>query len=165
MFGFSADDAYFASAKNDTLGVFSARSSICELIDKQPFVTSSTLRDFAFSPADAQTLAYWQAEDGEKPARFIVVEVPSKVETANKTVYSVADCALKWHRSGDFLCLQVQRYAKKVKKEKQEGGPPGQKGTVVGGWQYQGTYYTLEIFHIREKHCPVITVDEFKKGA
>ncbi|KAF4519211.1 hypothetical protein B566_EDAN015317 [Ephemera danica] len=60
-------------------------------------------------------------------------------------MFNVADCKIHWQKSGDHLCVKVDRYSK-VKKEKNEV-------------KYSGMYYNFEIFHMREKLIPVDSVE------
>lgn len=41
----------------------------------------------------------------------------SRNEIRAKNLFNVADCRMHWQKSGDYLCVKVDRYSK-VKKEK-----------------------------------------------
>ena len=49
-------------------------------------------------------------------------------------------------KTGDFLCVKVDRY-NKLRKEKDDGP------------KYAGLYFNFEIFHMREKQIPVDSVE------
>ena len=73
-------------------------------------------RDFGWSPSD-NVIAYWTPEDQNVPARVTLIQVPTRKEMCAKNLFSVADCKIHWQKSGDYLCVKVDRYAKK-KEEK-----------------------------------------------
>lgn len=101
-------------------------------------------RDFCWSPSD-NIIAYWVAEDKDVPARVTLLELPNRTEIRSKNLFSVADCKIHWQKSGDYLCVKVDRYSK-VKKDKND-------------IKYSGMYYNFEIFHMREKEIPVDSVE------
>jgi len=35
-------------------------------------------------------------------------------------LFNVADCKMHWQKSGDYLCVNVNRYSKIIRKEKNE---------------------------------------------
>ncbi|XP_017782495.1 PREDICTED: eukaryotic translation initiation factor 3 subunit B [Nicrophorus vespilloides] len=141
IFRWSHDDKYFARMGNEILSVYETPSFF--LMDKKSLKIPG-IRDFSWSPTD-NIIAYWVAEDKDVPARVILLEIPNKQEIRSKNLFSVADCKIHWQKSGDYLCVKVDRYAK-VRKEKNE-------------FKYSGMYYNFEIFHMREKQIPVDSVD------
>ena len=72
------------------------------------------------------------------------MEVPSRSEIAYKNLFNVADCKIHWQKSGDYLCVKVDRYTK-IKKEKNET-------------KYSGMSYNFELFHMRSKQIPVDSI-------
>merc|ERR1719398_681479 len=74
------------------------------------------MRDFSWSPTE-NILAYWVAEDKDVPARVTLIEVPSRNEVRVKNLFNVADCRMHWQKSGDFLCVKVDRYNKILHKD------------------------------------------------
>merc|ERR1712029_268675 len=62
-----------------------------------------------------------------------------------KNLFNVADCKMHWQRTGDYLCVKVDRYSK-LRKEKEEV-------------KYAGLYFNFEVFHMREKQIPVDSVE------
>ena len=89
--------------------------------------------------------AYWVAEDKDVPARVVLLEVPSRNEIRVKNLFNVANCKMHWQKSGDYLCVKVDRYSK-LRKEKEEN-------------KYAGLYCNFEVFHMREKQIPVDSVE------
>lgn len=43
----------------------------------------------------------------------------SRLELRTNNLFNVADCKIHWQKSGDYLCVKVDRYSK-IKKEKGE---------------------------------------------
>ncbi|CAB3224414.1 unnamed protein product [Arctia plantaginis] len=141
VFRWSKDDKYFARLGADMLSVYETPSF--GLLDKKS-IKIPGIRDFSWSPTD-NILAYWVAEDKDVPARVTLLELPNRTEIRSKNLFSVADCKIHWQKSGDYLCVKVDRYSK-VKKDKNE-------------IKYSGMYYNFEIFHMREKEIPVDSVE------
>jgi len=102
------------------------------------------MRDFSWSPKE-NILAYWVAEDKDVPARVVLQEIPSRNEIRVKNLFNVADCKMHWQKSGDYLCVKVDRYKKLLKDEKDV--------------KYAGMYYNFEIFDMQEKQIPVDSVE------
>lgn len=140
LFRWSQDDKYFAKMNQDSLSVYAVNESPpFGLLDKKS-IKITGIKGFTWSPSD-NILAYWVAEDQNVPARVTLMEMPSKNELRSKNLFNVADCKMYWQKRGDYLCVQVQRYAK-ARKEKNE-------------WKYSGLYYNYEIFYLRAKLVPV----------
>ncbi|XP_049801435.1 eukaryotic translation initiation factor 3 subunit B [Schistocerca nitens] len=138
----SHDDRYFAKLGTDILSVYETPSF--GLLDKKS-IKITGIRDFSWSPSD-NVLAYWVAEDKDVPARVSLLEIPSRNEVRAKNLFNVADCKMYWQKTGDYLCVNVNRYMKLTRKEKNE-------------IKYSGMYYNFEIFHMREKQIPVDSVE------
>ncbi|XP_045448448.1 eukaryotic translation initiation factor 3 subunit B [Melitaea cinxia] len=141
IFRWSKDDRFFARLGADMLSVYETPSF--GLLDKKS-IKIPGIRDFCWSPSD-NVLAYWVAEDKDVPARVTLLELPNRTEIRSKNLFSVADCKIHWQKSGDYLCVKVDRYSK-VKKDKND-------------IKYSGMYYNFEIFHMREKEIPVDSVE------
>ncbi|CAG0914165.1 unnamed protein product [Notodromas monacha] len=142
IFKWSHDDKYFARCTPEGLSVYETPSF--GLLDKKSFKING-IRDFSWSPS-ANIIAYWVAEDREIPARVTLVSIPSRTEVRVKNLFSVADCKMHWQKSGDYLCVKVDRYAKAKKDNKDE-------------MKYSGMFYNFEVFHMREKQIPVDNVE------
>ncbi|XP_018573654.1 eukaryotic translation initiation factor 3 subunit B [Anoplophora glabripennis] len=143
IFRWSHDDKYFAriGQNNDALQVYETPSF--GLLDKKSIKVNG-IRDFNWSPTD-NVVAYWVAEDKDVPASVTLQELPNRNEIRKKNLFNVADCKIHWQKSGDYLCVKVDRYSK-VRKEKSE-------------IKYSGMYCNFEIFHMREKQIPVDSVE------
>ncbi|KAK4874864.1 hypothetical protein RN001_014224 [Aquatica leii] len=141
IFRWSHDDKYFARIGTDVLSIYETPSF--GLLEKKSLKISG-IRDFSWSPTD-NVIAYWVAEDKDVPARVTLLEIPNRNEIRNKNLFNVADCKIHWQKSGDYLCVKVDRYSK-VRKEKNET-------------KYSGMYFNFEIFHMREKEVPVDSVE------
>ncbi|XP_069695662.1 eukaryotic translation initiation factor 3 subunit B [Periplaneta americana] len=142
IFRWSQDDRFFARIGSDVLSVYETPSF--GLLEKKS-IKIPGIRDFSWSPTD-NVLAYWVAEDKDVPARVTLLEIPSRNEIRAKNLFNVADCKMHWQKSGDYLCVNVNRYSKIIRKEKNEV-------------KYSGMYYNFEIFHMREKQIPVDSVE------
>ncbi|XP_015123515.1 eukaryotic translation initiation factor 3 subunit B [Diachasma alloeum] len=140
IFRWSHDDKYLACMGEDVLSVYETPSF--GLLDKKSIKTPG-IRDFSWSPTD-NVLAYWVPEDKNVPARVTLLEIPNRNEIRNKNLFNVADCKIFWQKSGDYLCVKVDRFAKKKEKTEQK---------------YTGMSYNFEIFHMREKQIPVDSVE------
>ncbi|XP_014248728.1 eukaryotic translation initiation factor 3 subunit B [Cimex lectularius] len=141
VFKWSKDDKYFAKIGTDILSIYETPSF--GLLDKKS-VKLPGIKDFAWSPTD-NILAYWVSEDENVPARLVLMEVPSRNEVRANKLFNVCDCKIHWQKSGDYLCVKVDRYLK-MKKEK-------------GEVKYINMYCNFEIFHLREKNIPVDSVE------
>jgi len=141
VFKWSSDDRFFARMTQDcNLSVYETPSF--GLLDKKSIKVDG-LKGFSWSPKDS-ILAYWVAEDKDVPARVVLLEIPSRNELRVKNLFNVADCMMHWQKSGDYLCVKVDRYKKIL--------PEGHD------IKYAGMYYNFEVFHMAEKQIPVDTV-------
>ncbi|KAF6198747.1 hypothetical protein GE061_006769 [Apolygus lucorum] len=140
-FKWSKDDKYFAKIGQDVLSIYETPSF--GLLDKKS-VKLMGIRDFAWSPTD-NILAYWVSEMKDVPARVVLMEVPSRTEIRANNIFNVCDAKIHWQKSGDYLCVKVDRYTR-CKREKGEN-------------KYINMYYNFEIFHLREKNIPVDSVE------
>ena len=143
VFKWSADGtmvAHMASANagdnfgaNGLIKVYSLPSM--QLLDSKS-VRAANVMDFAWSPTD-NTLAYWAAEEGQSPARVVIMALPSRKELRQTNLFSVSGCEMTWHPKGDFLAVKVVRHTKSKK-----------------------TFFNnLEFFRMREALVPVETLD------
>jgi len=140
VFKWSHDDNYFARMTQDgTLSVYETPGF--GLLNKKSIKVEG-LKGFSWSPKDS-ILAYWVAEDKDVPARVVLLEIPSRKELRVKNLFNVADCKMHWQKSGDYLCVMVNRY-KKILTDNER--------------KYAGLYYNFEVFHMQEKQIPVDTV-------
>ncbi|XP_013408544.1 eukaryotic translation initiation factor 3 subunit B [Lingula anatina] len=138
VFKWSHDGKYFARMSHDTLSVYETPSF--GLLGKKSIKVSG-IKDFSWSPSD-NIIAYFVPEEKDVPARVVLTEMPSRGELQTKNLFHVADCRMHWQKSGDYLCVKVDRYAKK-KEDKEQG------------MKYVGITYYFELFRMREKEIPV----------
>lgn len=143
MFRWSHDDKYVARMGDNAIHVY--ETSTFYLLDKKSIKVQG-IRNFSWSPTD-NIIAYWMSEDLEAPARVTLMEIPKKTEIRNKNLFNVADCKIHWQKSGDYLCVKVDRYSKS-KKDKKDADV-----------KFLGMFYNFEIFHMREKDIPVDSVE------
>lgn len=108
IFRWSHDDKYFARMGNDMLSIYQTPSF--GLVDKKS-IKIPGIRDFSWSPTD-NVIAYWVAEHKDVPAKVTLMEIPNRNEIRNKNLFNVADCKIHWQKSGDYLCVKVDRYSK-----------------------------------------------------
>lgn len=147
VFKWSHDDKYFAGVTQDTLSIYETPSMM--LLEKKSMKVPG-IRNFSWSPSQ-NILAYWVAEDKDVPARVTLIDVPSRNELRAKNLFSVSDCRMHWQKTGDYLCVKVDRY---VKSKKEKSTETNKEKTVYGG-----SYYNFEIFHMREKQIPVDSIE------
>ncbi|XP_023247226.1 eukaryotic translation initiation factor 3 subunit B isoform X2 [Copidosoma floridanum] len=140
IFRWSYNDKYVAYMSEDMLSVYETPSF--GLLDKKS-IKIPGIRDFSWSPTD-NIIAFWVPEDKDVPARVTLMEIPSRNEIRKNNLFNVADCKIYWQKSGDYLCVKVDRFAKKKEKTEQK---------------YTGMSYNFEIFHLREKLIPVDSVE------
>ncbi|CAG0895495.1 unnamed protein product [Cyprideis torosa] len=137
----SHDDKYFAKLGQDMLSVYETPS--CGLHEKKSIKVNG-IRDFSWSPSE-NLIAYWVAEDQNIPAKVSLLAIPSREEVRTANLFNVADCRIHWQKTGDYVCVKVDRYTK-FKKDKDE-------------IKYSGIFYNFEVFHMREKEIPVDSVE------
>merc|ERR1712045_689556 len=140
VFQWSHDDKFFARMNQDgVLSIYETPSF--GLLDKKSIKVEG-LRGFSWSPKD-NIIGYFVGEAKDVPARVVLLEIPSRKELRVKNLFNVADCKMHWQKSGDYLCVKVDRY-KKILENKDV--------------KYAGMYHNFEIFHMNEKQIPVDTV-------
>jgi len=142
IFKWSTDGNYFARMGEDTISIYETPSF--GLLDKKSLKVTA-VRDFQWSPSD-NIIAYWVPEQENTPARVTLVEIPSRKELVVRNLFNVADCKMHWQKNGDYLCVKVDRYKKKL----------DDKEAQV---KYSGIYYNFELFRIREKQIPIDKVE------
>jgi len=138
IFKWSFDGSYFARNAGD--GFLSIYDTTDFRLIGNKSMKIDGLKDFAWSPTD-NIISYWTPEDRDTPAHVNIIRVPEKVSISTRNVYHVAECKMHWQKSGDYLCVKIDRY--KTKKE--------EKNQV----KYGGVYHSFDIYRIREKEIPV----------
>ena len=120
---------YLAAMKRGGISVYSAPDMV--LLDKKS-LKAEGIHAFEWSPADPILCAY-QEEQGNLPARVVLVQIPSREEIRAKNLFSVADVRMAWHPQGDYLAIRVEKWTKTRK----------------------STTTNLEIFSLRQRNVPV----------
>lgn len=143
IFRWSHDDKYVARMGENAIHVYETPSFY--LLDMKS-IKITGIRNFSWSPTD-NIIAYWVAEETDVPAKVTLMEIPKKREIRNKNLFNVADCKIHWQKSGDYLCVKVDRFSKS-KKDKKDADV-----------KFLGMFYNFEIFHMREKDIPVDSVE------
>jgi translation initiation factor 3 subunit B len=143
MFRWSKDDKYVARMGENAIHIYETPSFF--LLDLKSIKVPG-IRSFSWSPTD-NVIAYWVAELTDVPAKVTLLKIPEKREIRTKTLFLVADCKIHWQKSGDYLCVKVDRFSK-AKKDKKDGDA-----------KFLGMFYNFEIFHMREKDIPVDSVE------
>lgn len=144
VFKWAHDDKYFARVINETLSIYETPSFM--LLDKKSIKVNG-IKSFSMSPSD-NILAYWVTGSKDAPARVSLIDLPSKKEVRGKNFFNVNECKMYWQKSGNYLCVKVDRFIKLKKKEID----PESKIT-------QKTYYNFEIFSMREKQIPIDSLE------
>lgn len=142
IFRWSYDGNYFArNAGEGVLSIYEVENF--RLIGNKSMKIPG-LRDFAWSPTD-NIISYWTPEDRDTPARLNIVSIPEKNILSNRNLYSVAECKMHWQKSGNYLCVKVDRY--KSKKEERDQV------------KFGGIYHTFYIYRLLEKEIPVDIIE------
>lgn len=143
IFRWSHDDKYVACMGDNCIHIYETESFY--LLDKKS-IKIDGIRGFNWSPTD-NIIAYWVAEQTDVPARVTLMEIPKRREIRTKNLFNVADCKIHWQKSGDYLCVKVDRFSKSKKDKKDLD------------MKFLGMFYNFEIFHMREKDIPVDSVE------
>lgn len=133
QFLWSATGRYVARMTEKSIAVYETPSM--ELCDKQA-LRIANVRGFSWSPSD-DVLAYWVAEQGDIPAKVVLLSWPSRELLAQKNLFNVCDATMEWHPQGDFLCVRVSRFTKSKK----------------------STFTNFEIFRTRGRSFPVESLE------
>uniref|UniRef100_A0A7R9YYS4 Eukaryotic translation initiation factor 3 subunit B n=1 Tax=Chlamydomonas euryale TaxID=1486919 RepID=A0A7R9YYS4_9CHLO len=123
------DDAYFAKLSKNAISVYQAPDM--GLLDKRS-LKMEAVQDFVWSPSDPILSAY-TAEQGNLPARIVLVKIPERVEVRQKNLFSVSDVKMYWHPQGDYFAVKVERFTKSKK----------------------SVYTGFELFSIRDQDVPM----------
>ncbi len=135
-----------------------------QMLDKKSLKIEG-VKDFQWSPSD-NIIACWVPEQGNKPARVLLIEIPSRNVVRSHNLFKVKDvspppppnkkysskdaptlnlwkigflskqCNLHWQSSGDYLCVKVDRIAGK-----------------------KTTFTAFELYRMRQKDIPIETIE------
>lgn len=130
-FKWSGGDAhrFLAHMRKNGISVYEAPEM--GMLDKKT-VKFENVQAFEWSPTEPVLCAY-QGEQGNLPARVVLVAFPEKAELRQKNLFSVAGLKLSWHPQGDYLAVTVDKYTKTRK----------------------STTTNFELFSLREKDVPI----------
>ncbi|GMK57630.1 hypothetical protein CspeluHIS016_0404640 [Cutaneotrichosporon spelunceum] len=153
VFKWSPDDAYVARCvPNEAIQVYELPDM--GLLDRKS-IKIEGVQDFEWCPmgdkdwedrkANKQPkrecmLAYWTPEAQNQPARVNLMAIPSRNVLRSKNLFNVTDCKFAFQNQGDYLCVKVDRHARKAKNKK-------------------ATFCNLELFRLREKDFPVEVIE------
>lgn len=121
--------AFLAVMRKNAISIYQAPEMT--LLDKKS-IKADGIQSFEWSPADPILCAY-QEEQGNLPARVVLIRSPDREEVRAKNLFSVADVRMAWHPQGDYLAVRVEKWTKTKK----------------------STTTNLELFSMREKNIPV----------
>ncbi|OCF37588.1 eukaryotic translation initiation factor 3 subunit B [Kwoniella heveanensis CBS 569] len=152
-FKWSPDDAYVAKC-NVGSGIAVYELPGMGLLDKKS-IKIEGVQNFEWCPMSEKdfqarkngkgkecSFVFWTPEAQNQPARVSVMAIPSRNVLRAKNLFNVTDCKFYWQNQGDYLCVKVDRHARKAKSKK-------------------ATSSNLELFRLREKDYPVQVI-EFK---
>lgn len=120
---------FLAHMKANAISVYAAPEMV--MLDKRS-VRVEGIAAFEWSPGDSILCAY-QEEQGNLPARVVLLQLPSREEIRAKNLFSVADIKMAWHPQGDYLAVRVEKWTKTRK----------------------STTTNLELFSLRQRDVPV----------
>eukprot|EP01025_Chloroclados_australasicus_P055726 TRINITY_DN6817_c0_g2_i3.p1 TRINITY_DN6817_c0_g2~~TRINITY_DN6817_c0_g2_i3.p1 ORF type:complete len:743 (-),score=100.25 TRINITY_DN6817_c0_g2_i3:302-2470(-) len=123
------DGRFIAKMSTDMVSVYELPEM--NLLDKKS-IKLEMCQDFEWCP-NANIMCVFQAGVGDANSRVSLIELPSKAEIRQKSLFSVAEARLRWHPQGTFLAVVVERYTKT------------KKSTIPG----------FEFFRVKEKGIPM----------
>jgi translation initiation factor 3 subunit B len=95
------------------------------LLDKKSLPLEG-VQDICWSPQD-NSLAVYQMEHGNLPARVAIIALPDRTELRQKNLFAVHSAKLYWHPNGTYLAVHVEKHTKSKK----------------------STYATIELFSLK----------------
>eukprot|EP01112_Ceratiomyxa_fruticulosa_P016156 TRINITY_DN4848_c0_g1_i1.p1 TRINITY_DN4848_c0_g1~~TRINITY_DN4848_c0_g1_i1.p1 ORF type:complete len:666 (-),score=150.28 TRINITY_DN4848_c0_g1_i1:61-2058(-) len=131
IFHWSFDDKYFARLNEDAISIYETPSM--GLLDKTSLKIPG-VKDFSWSPTQ-HLLAYFVPENGNSPAKVVVVEIPSRKEVRQKNWVNVSSVKMHWQSDGKYLAVKVDRKTKKTQS------------------------VSFELFRIRERDIPIELIE------
>lgn len=120
---------FLACMKRGAISVYAAPEM--GLLDKKSLKLDG-VQAFEWSPVEPILCAY-QEEQGNLPARVVLISMPSREEMRAKNLFSVADVRMAWHPQGDYMAVRVEKWTKTRK----------------------STTTNLEVFSLRQRNVPV----------
>jgi translation initiation factor 3 subunit B len=156
----SADGKYLArleydsTAKKELIKVYDSTNNFA-LLDGRSLPVPGAV-EFQWSPATASNgsnvLAWWCPERDNAPASVQLVSLPSRSIIRQKNYFNVESLILAWHAQGNYLAVMASKAPKKKAKQTEKLAPLA----LPTGTPLSGTCgWTIDIFRLREKDCPV----------
>lgn len=99
-----AAPALAAKLAQDCVQVYSGADMT--LLDKKS-LTLEGVQDACWSPS-SNTLAVYQEEHGNLPARVAIIALPERTELRQKNLFAVASAKLYWHPQASYLAVHVR---------------------------------------------------------
>eukprot|EP00040_Diaphanoeca_grandis_P038441 m.256510 g.256510 ORF g.256510 m.256510 type:complete len:643 (-) comp34425_c0_seq1:252-2180(-) len=135
----SYDDKYVARMKEDNSAILIYETPSMLLLEKKP-VKIPSVQNFEWSPTD-NLLSFWIPEENDKPASVNLMSIPEREVIKSANIFMVKECKMSWQKSGDHVCVSVERWTKSKKQ----------------------TFTQFMLFHTREKLIAVDTVEVKEK--
>eukprot|EP00056_Hartaetosiga_gracilis_P007214 m.105504 g.105504 ORF g.105504 m.105504 type:complete len:948 (-) comp12656_c0_seq1:1114-3957(-) len=126
LFQWSACGNYCARKVNNGIIIYDAKTNFKKLDMKN--VAIPRIKSFSWSPVKP-FFCYWTPEQDAIPLRVAIMGVPRKEDLVARNVVRAEKCTMFWQKSGEYLCVMINRVAKK-------------------------TITDLEIFHVGSKNLP-----------
>ncbi|PNW85513.1 hypothetical protein CHLRE_03g190100v5 [Chlamydomonas reinhardtii] len=105
------DDLFFARLGRGKISIYECPSMT--MLGKESLKLDG-VQDFEWSPVEP-VLAAYSAEQGNQPARIVLIKVPEKTEMRQKNMLNVSDVKLFWHPQGTYLAVKVEAWTKTKK--------------------------------------------------
>ncbi|GLI69794.1 hypothetical protein VaNZ11_014493 [Volvox africanus] len=105
------EDLYFARLGRSKISIFECPHM--GLLGKESLKLDG-VQDFEWSPAEPLLAAY-SAEQGNQPARIVLIKIPERTEIRQKNMLNVSDVKLYWHPQGTYLAVKVEAWTKTKK--------------------------------------------------
>jgi len=92
------------------------------------------VKDFCWSPKQ-NIISYMvpERENGNAPAKVVLVEIPSRKELRQKNMFNVINCKMHWQSKGKYLAVKIDQHGKNKK----------------------NTFVNFELFRVLEKDIPI----------
>jgi len=135
----SSDDKYVARMKEDNSAIMVYETPSMMLHQKKP-IKIGMVQNFEWSPTD-NYISYWIPEVEDKPASVNVMSMSDRTVAKSANIFMVKECKMSWQKSGDHLCVSVERWTKSKKQ----------------------TFTQFMLFHCRQNPIPVDTVEVKEK--
>lgn len=109
----SFDDSYASRLAKDHVAIYELPAF--SLIDKQGGIKVDNIRLVSWSQTDLN-LVYWVPGTESIPSRVALWNLPTRQIIRTKNLFNVSNVTVHWQSEGDFMAVQVDRFAHKNKK-------------------------------------------------